>query len=136
MASFIYYNFLLDVGKEEFDMENDTFKVMLLANTYTPSNEHVDTTDVQSHEIVGSGYVAGGNTLQNITWTRTGNTATFDADDISWASATFTARYGVVYDTANNKLVCLIDFGGDKAVSSSTFTIRFSVNGILTATTT
>lgn len=57
-----------------------------------------------------------------------------DAADPVWNSATFTARYAVIYDnTATNKdLVLLIDFGADKSPSNGDFSIVFNAAGVFT----
>jgi len=50
----------------------------------------------------------------------------------SWgSSASFTARGCLIYNTTSitgftaNRAVCAINFGGDKTVTSGTFTIQF-----------
>lgn len=119
------------------DLDNDTFKIMLTTSTYTPAATHSVKADV-TNEISGTGYTAGGATLQNVTWTESSGTVTLDATDVSWTSATFTARYAVIYDDTPTSpldpLVCLIDFGTDKSVTAGTFTIQFHANGIFTLT--
>jgi hypothetical protein len=60
------------------------------------------------------------------------NTATFDATDTSWTTATFTAYHAVIYDTTNtSSLICSIDFGGAQTVTSGTFTIEWNSSGII-----
>ena len=52
--------------------------------------------------------------------------ATLTFDTISWTSATFTAAYAAIYnDSASDKLVVVLDFGGTKSCSNGTFTITF-----------
>jgi hypothetical protein len=67
------------------------------------------------------------------------NTIKFDADDAAWTTASFTAAYGIIYDStpgtsATNPLMWLIDFGGSQTVTAGTFTIQFSASGIATIT--
>jgi len=53
-------------------------------------------------------------------------TAICDFADISFTSATITARGAMIYNSSNsNKAVCILDFGGDKTSTSGTFTIQF-----------
>ena len=100
----------------------DTFKIAL----YSSSNE-----------VSNSGtYTAGGGSLTSVTPTTSGTTALCDFSDISFTSATITARGAVIYNSSNsNKAVCVLDFGGDKTSTSGTFTIQFptadSSNAIL-----
>ena len=45
---------------------------------------------------------------------------------MNWTSASFTARGAIIYTTSNsNRAIAVLDFGGDKTVSSGTFTITF-----------
>ena len=74
----------------------------------------------------GTGYTTGGKTLQNGTVANQTNVATLTFDTISWTSATFGAAYGVIYNnSASDKLVVVLDFGGTKSCSNGTFTITF-----------
>jgi hypothetical protein len=83
-------------------------------------------------EVVGTGYAAGGLPLvinQNpVAANNIGNVPTSYASfaTISWPSASFTARGALIYNaTQGNKSVAVLDFGADKTVSGTTFTITF-----------
>jgi hypothetical protein len=95
------------------------------ANPYTTSS----TTKVATSEVSsagGSNYTAGGNTLTGQSVTATTATTAIDFADTSWSSATFTAAFGAIYDTsASDKLVVVLDFGGNKTATNGTFTIAF-----------
>lgn len=108
----------------------DTFKVAL----YTAAASLDATTAVYSTsgEVVGTGYVAGGNTLViNVTPTAANNAANVPTSywsfaNTSWTNATFTARGALIYNvTKGNKSVAVLDFGADKTVSNDTFQIIF-----------
>ena len=74
----------------------------------------------------GSAYTAGGKALTSVTPVLDGSTAVCDFADISFTSASFTANGCLIYnDTNADRAVCAIAFGGDKTVSSGTFTIQF-----------
>jgi len=75
----------------------------------------------------GSAYSAGGKTIVSVTPVLDGTVAVCDFADISFTSASFTANGCLIYnDTASgDPAVCAIAFGGDKTVSSGTFTIQF-----------
>ena len=81
-----------------------------------------------------TGYTRPGNTLTNTGVGITTVTSFTDFSDISWTSASFTTRGCLLYNTTaisgltTNRAVCSIDFGGDKTVSSGTFTIQFPTN--------
>lgn len=111
----------------------DTFKIALYTNSasftaattaYTATNEITNT--------AGSAYVAGGATLTNVSPTTSGTTAFTDFADVSWTTASFTARGALIYNSTptaglglTNPTVCVLDFGSDKTVDTGTFTIVF-----------
>jgi hypothetical protein len=108
----------------------DTFKVAL----YTAAANLDATTAVYttSGEVVGAGYVAGGNTLTITTTPVAANnsanvpTAYFSFGNSSWPSASFTARGALIYNSTNgNKSVAVLDFGADKTVNNDTFQVIF-----------
>ena len=85
---------------------------------YSTSNEISNTS--------GSAYTAGGKALTSVTPVLSTDTAVCDFADISFTSATITARGALIYNSTNsNKAVCVLDFGGDKTSTSGTFTIQF-----------
>ena len=75
----------------------------------------------------GSAYSAKGNALTSVTPVLSSDTAVCDFADTSWTSASFTANGCLIFnDTATgDPACCAIAFGGDKTVSSGTFTIQF-----------
>jgi hypothetical protein len=74
----------------------------------------------------GSAYTAGGKVIVSVTPALDGSVACCDFADISFTSASFTANGCLIYnDTQADKAVCVVAFGGDKTVSSGTFTIQF-----------
>ena len=81
-----------------------------------------------------TGYTRPGNTLTNTGVGVSTVTSFTDFSDTSWTSASFTARGCLIYNTdvlsgfTTNRSVCTIDFGGNKTVSSGTFTIQFPTN--------
>ena len=82
----------------------------------------------------GSAYSAGGKTIVSVTPVLDGTVAVCDFADISFTSASFTANGCLIYnDSEADKAVCTVAFGGDKTVSSGTFTIQFPAAGASTA---
>ena len=110
----------------------DTFKIALYTSSVTLG---ASTTDYSStNEITntsGTAYTAGGAALTSVTPVASGTTALCDFSDVSWTSASFTANGCLIYNTTTGTgtgttdSVCAIAFGGDKTVSSGTFTIQF-----------
>ena len=88
------------------------------------------TTDYSTSEEItntsGTAYTAGGATLTNSGVSLSSTTAFTDFADVSYTSASFTANGALIYnDDQSDKAVAVIAFGGDKTVSSGTFTIQF-----------
>jgi len=102
----------------------------------TPSATPTNTYEVST---TSTNYTSGGNTLTNIDVTLDSDTAVCDFDNESWTSATFTARGLLLYNTTaitgftTNRSICAINFGGDKTVTSGTFTIEFPAAAAATA---
>jgi hypothetical protein len=108
----------------------DTFKIAL----YTAAADLNATTTVYStlNEVVGTNYTAGGNTLViSVSPTAADNsygipTAYISFANTTWSSASFTARAALIYNSSEgNKSVAILDFGSDKTVSGTDFTIQF-----------
>jgi hypothetical protein len=116
------------VGTHNFTATSgNTFKIALYTSSaslgagttaYSTSNEITNSS--------GTAYTAGGATLTSVTPTTSGTTAFCDFADVSFSSASFTANGALIYnDTQSDKAVAVIAFGGDKTVTSGTFTIQF-----------
>lgn len=104
----------------------NTFKLALYTNS--ASFTAATTAYTTSNEVTASGsYSAGGGTLTNITPTSSGTTAYTDFDDLSFTTATITARGALIYNDSatGDPTVVVLDFGSDKTSTSGTFTIQF-----------
>ena len=86
---------------------------------YSSSNEISNTS--------GSAYSAKGKALTSVTPALSTDTACCDFSDVSWTSASFTANGCLIFNdsASGDPAVCAMAFGGDKNVSSGTFTIQF-----------
>ena len=136
MASGIYDRFKANLMNKEVDLEADTIKVALLDDSHSFTTTHNQWSEVSANEISGTGYTAVGAALANAAVTQ-GATTKWDGDDTAWTSASFTAYHAVIYDDTltNDDLICSIDFGAAKTVSSGTFTIQWNAAGIITLAT-
>ena len=121
-------------GVHDFATAGDTFKLSLYTSSSTINNAST-TVYTTSDEVADSGsYAAGRGSLANQAVSTDGTTAIVDFDDLSFTSATITARYALIYNsTASNKAVCVLDFGTDQTSTSGTFTIQFPSAGASTA---
>ena len=86
-------------------------------------------------EVASSGsYVTGGSALTNVNPATSGTTGYTDFADLSYTTATITARGALIYnDTNGDKAVCALDFGGNKTSTAGTFTIAFPAAAASTA---
>ena len=105
-------------GMHDFTNGQDAFKIALY--TSSASLDATTTAYSSSNEVSNSGtYTATGGTLTSVTPTTSGTTAICDFSDISFTSATITARGALIYNsTDSNKAVAVLDFGGDKTSTS------------------
>jgi hypothetical protein len=114
----------------------NTFKLALYDSDATLG---AGTTAYSSSEEItntsGTAYTAGGKALTSVTPTLDSSTAVCDFADVSWTSASFTARGCLIYNDSHSTdaSVCAIDFGGDKTATSGTFTIQFPAAAATTA---
>jgi len=104
----------------------DSFKLALYDNS--ASFTAATTAYTSSDEVSASGsYSAGGGTLTNVTPTTSSTTAFADFNDLTFTSATITARGALIYnDTATgDPAVVVLDFGSDKTSTAGDFQIVF-----------
>ena len=81
----------------------------------------------------GTSYTAGGNALTNNGIAGT-TTAFVDFADLTFGTATVTARGCMIYNSSDsNKSVATIDFGGDKTSTAGDFTVVFPAAAASTA---
>jgi hypothetical protein len=101
----------------------NTFKLALYTNS--ASFDASTTAYTATNEVSGTGYSAGGGTLTNVTPTTSGTTAFADFADLTFSTATITARGALIYnDTATgDPSVVVLDFGADKTSTAGDFTI-------------
>ena len=113
----------------------DVFKLALYTSSATL--DAATTAYTTSDEVSSSGtnYPAGGLTLTvSQVPTSSSTTAYLDFDDLTFPSATLTARGALIYNsTQSDKAVAVLDFGGDKTSTNGTFTIIFPTADASTA---
>ena len=122
------HNFTATTG-DTFNLALYTSSATLGAGTtaYSSSNEITNTS--------GSAYSAKGKALTSVTPALDSTTAVCDFADVSWTSASFTANGCLIFneDATGDPAVCAVAFGGDKTVSSGTFTVQFPAAAATTA---
>ena len=77
-----------------------------------------------SNEVLGAGYVAGGQVLSPITPALSGNVAYTSFISPVWAGTSFITRGALIYNHTTLAAVAVLDFGSDK-VALGPFTVTF-----------
>lgn len=111
------HNFLASGG--------NSFKLALYTSSATMTA--ATTAFTTTNQASGTNYTSGGAALTNINPTSSGTTAFTDFADLTFGTATITARGCMIYnDTASgDPAVAVFDFGGDKTSTAGSFTIQF-----------
>jgi|TARA_R100001086_G_scaffold148975_2_gene78949 hypothetical protein len=109
-----------------------TFKLALYTSSATLGA--TTTAYVTTGQATGTNYTAGGANLTAVTPTSSGTTGFTDFSDLTFGTATVTARGCLIYNSSqSNKAVASIDFGGDKTSTAGDFTIQFPAAAASTA---
>ena len=109
------------------DFTTHTFKIALFTSSATLGA--ATTAYSTTNEASGTGYTAGGEALTVVggTVSTSGTTAFIDFADVSWTSASITARGALIYSSSvvGNPAVAVLDFWSDKTSTDGTFTVQF-----------
>ena len=137
MATVIYNAWKTrQLGSGAIDFITDDVKVALTTSSYTVDIDTHDFFDDITNEVSGTGYTAGGQSLatKSVTQDNTNDRGVFDAADVTWASSTITARYGILYfntgTASTSPLICQYDFGSDQSSSNGNFSIQWNSSGV------
>ena len=112
---------------------SDSATLSKATTVYTaPADGTADPINTYEVTSTSSGYTTGGKALTvSADPTLSGDTACVKFDNVSWTSATFTARGCLIYNTTaltgftTNRSLITVNFGSDKTVTSGTFTVEF-----------
>jgi len=113
------------VGTHNFTASSgNSFKLALYTSSATLGA--ATTAFTTTGQASGTNYTSGGSALTNVTPVLSGTTAVCDFADLTFGTATVTARGCMIYnDTQSDKAVAIIDFGGDKTSTAGNFTVVF-----------
>ena len=138
MASGVYNEFKAEIMNGVIDVEADVITCDLMTDTHVFTVDDNGWAAVSANEISGAGYPNGdSNALQScaVSIDDTDDEGVFDAADIVWTTATFSAWDAVIWDDTTtapaDALICSIDFGGEQQVTAGTFTIEWDTEGIV-----
>jgi len=116
---------LLEAKHNFLNSGGSTFNLALYTNS--ASFTAATTAYTSSNEVSGTGYTAKGAALTRVDPTTSGTTALTDFSDLTFSTATVTARGALIFnDTASgDPSVVVLDFGGDKTSTAGDFTVVF-----------
>lgn len=132
-GNFLCTSFKQELLQAKHDFTNSTghtFKLALYDNSASFTAATTDYT--ATNEVSASGsYSAGGGALTNVSPATSGTTAFCDFADITFTSATITARGALIYNTTTGggsgttDSVVVLDFGSDKSSTAGDFQVVF-----------
>ena len=126
ITSAICTSFKQEILVEGHNLTNGADAIKLALYTSSATLGAGTTVYVTTGQATGSNYTAGGSTLTNVTPSTSGTTAIVDFADLTFGTATVTARGCLLYNSTNgNKALAAIDFGGDKTSTAGDFTVGF-----------
>lgn len=122
------------------NLDAETHRGALFLDAITGTDLTVDTAynvaPWNANEVAnGSGYTTGGELLASTTYVHTtGGVVKWDANDLQWTTATFTARGVLLYADAlaGNNAIAALNFGSNVPVSNGTFAVQWATAGIFT----
>lgn len=143
-ATFTFYN-NWKAAKNAAPLVGATVKVTLHSSAYTFAATHSVYADLTNELATANGYTNGGLTLAGVSWSQTGGTGTFDANDAVWTASggSIVARRAVIriVGTFNSQVDPLIasvlmdDTPADvTATDTNQLSLQWSASGIYTLT--
>ena len=135
-GNFMCTSFKVEILKAVHDFTlstGNTFNIALYDNS--ASFTAATTAYTSSNEVIGTAYVAKGNTLVNVTPVSSSTTAYTDFGDSTWSSSTITARGAMIFndDASGDPSVVILDFGSNKSSSSGDFVVVFPTDNSTSA---
>lgn len=121
------------------DYDTDTIKIALLTSSFTPAADtQVFFSEVNTNEVSGTNYTAGGAAIANMSVSKSTTTVTITGDNVSWSQSGTgfsNARYAVVYkDTgtpATSPLISYADFGANVGNTTGDLEVRIAGTGLI-----
>ena len=120
------------------DLDTNTIKLALIkaspSGTYNASTTNYTDVTGNTDEASGTGYSAGGQTLDGATISLSGSTAILDFTDEVFSDVTVSTDGCIIYNSSqSNKAIAVIDFGGTVSATAGDLTIEFPAAGASTA---
>jgi len=116
----------------------NTIKCALLTAGYTIDVDHEDYADISGSESAATGYTTTGHAVtgRSVSVDNTNDVSYLIADDVAFGALNSgSVRYAVLYDSTDDVLIRVIDFGTTRTLNGGTVTLRFTNNRVRTLTT-
>lgn len=112
------------------DLDTDTIKIALIkesmSGTYGPATTNYSDVTGNSDEASGTGYSAGGQTLDSPAIALSSTTATVDFADEVFSTLTLSADGAIMYNSSkSNKAIAVFNFGSTISATNGDFTVVF-----------
>jgi hypothetical protein len=142
-GNWIVYNaFKKYMSDSTFNLTSTTVNVALHTNTYAPALTDTNFAAATNELSTANGYTAGGAALTSVSFTQTGQTATYTSANPSWTASggsigpfRIATLHGVgTLNGTTNPLMayCILDSADITVTTGNTFTIQINASGIFT----
>lgn len=103
----LFNNVAKYLGDATVNLSSHTFKMRLLASSYTPAGTHDVPTDLTGELSTANGYTAGGTTMAGASLTIAAGVATWTTSNqvFTASGGSITARYATIEDSTAGKLI-------------------------------
>jgi hypothetical protein len=127
-------SFKLELLQAFHNFSTDTF-MLALYTASAPLSADTTTAYITDGEILGPGYSAGGQALENVQILGpVGRVAYIAFDDAVWPSSTLVARGALLYNQSKQqRAVAVFDFVTDQSSLNGSFRVQFPPPGPLTS---
>ncbi|QHB37450.1 hypothetical protein SEA_LEOPARD_43 [Mycobacterium phage Leopard] len=132
-----YGRFFESMANKEVDFNSDVIKALLTSSSYTfdQNNHKYKDVSITNELASGGGYTTGGIVVPtpSFSYDTSAKQLRFTGGNISWGSASFTARRCIVYDdtpASNKPLILCIDFEQNISPVNGTLAINWDALGM------
>lgn len=120
-------SFIDELTEGVHNLDTDVLKIALYTDSASLSPSTTTAYSATS-EVSGTGYSSGGKTMALASGFPTQSASTgqksYRFDDVTWTGASFTARGALIYNSSkSNRAIMILDFGGNRTVTASTFRV-------------
>jgi len=133
VSSLIYDSCLYNVFRSMIHFDTDTFRMLLVSSSYSPSKNHAKRSDIYDEIPSGNGYIQGGLDVDiQVLKDDRNSRVNIILGSATWTNASITAGGAVYYRIGSggmttDDLICFIEFDQDARSENGSFTVTQSV---------